>query len=360
MDPDDLASLTVAIELDNDIGIGEDDYSDSYNEATTSGVERLALEICIPPSASSLVPHLEFGIKVRDLKGDAKRLIQLRLDPIPLGSMRNWEFIANQMGLDNDRIINLQRCDSPTEQLLKMFGGYPLAHLLSSIADSNRIDLLISLQPYLAGIRPGRAEAPCPAHFYPPHFAPFDPGLINMSTTSFPVGQEFPIEPFIVVTHCSPKKTPEYKNFKWFFDNLKISASNYETISGVFVEVVNIDKFLNANDDITDLEKLFRKAKVIVVVCSTAYKQMMENPEPPRNHLDKLKKHFHTKFLDVEYVEKGRNERFRPVIIKGTQASEVLLNGWQKNTIVHEFPSKMQELAERIFSPKYLTIKSSP
>ncbi|KAK0410450.1 hypothetical protein QR680_005136 [Steinernema hermaphroditum] len=330
---DNLTSLTVAIELDNDEEGDECDDSDGFSGPSTSGFKGL-IEICSPPSASSLVPHVSSEIKVKHLKSDAKLLLQLRLDPHPLGSMRNWEFIANQLGLDNDHIINLQRRESPMEHLLSMFSDYPLTHLLSSIADSNRIDLLISLKPHLHGIQP-----PSEAH------APHDSGLMYSTTSSIrPKLVDFS-EPFVVVTHCTPKKSAERKSFRWFLGNLKAAAV------GAGVAIVDIDDFLGQDKELSDLELLFRKARHIIVLCSVLYRQLMERNDGETDHFEQMKVYFHKKLLDAEYMELGRNERFRPVTITGASQG-VLLNGWQKNTIVYEFPTHFNDLLVRIFGPK--------
>uniref|UniRef100_A0A1I7XXY7 SEFIR domain-containing protein n=1 Tax=Steinernema glaseri TaxID=37863 RepID=A0A1I7XXY7_9BILA len=337
---EDLASLTVAIELDNDVELDDDDDTDDFSGPSTSGLKGL-VEISTPPSAASLVPPLPQNVKVKHLRSDARQLLQLRLDPHPLGSMRNWEFVANQLGLDNDRIINLQRRESPTEQLLSLFAEYPLAHLLSGIADSNRIDLLISLQPYIRGIQPHQERVP-----HQDAFALLDSGLLHSHSVSGFIADGLPEEPFVVVTHCSPRRTTERKSYKWFLENLKNAAVD----SGV--SIVDIDDFLKHDKELSDLELLFRKARHIIVVCSALYKQLMEGGEQAAaDRLDRLKIYFHKKLLDAEYMELGRNERFRPVTIQGA-SHNVLLNGWQKNTIVHEFPTQFNELSARVFGPR--------
>jgi len=52
----------------------------------------------------------------------AAQALEMRLNSPALGRMRNWEFLAAQLGCSMDEIAGRRRRENPTRQLLQQFG----------------------------------------------------------------------------------------------------------------------------------------------------------------------------------------------------------------------------------------------
>ncbi|VDP17347.1 unnamed protein product [Onchocerca flexuosa] len=147
-------SVSLDIELDSDIYpapavvLDQDDGKESISLFSFNSP---------PPCAWDLIPEIPEKVSVSALSKRGLQEIELCLNPPSRGSMLNWEYVAAEFGFPNSKIMHLRTSANPTADVLREIAHRPLKKLLNVLAKINRVDALLSMQPYLENImRTGR------------------------------------------------------------------------------------------------------------------------------------------------------------------------------------------------------------
>ncbi|VDN02302.1 unnamed protein product [Thelazia callipaeda] len=306
MDISESQSVTLDIELD----------SGRYSTAGISGQGSKKSSLFSfnnpPPHAWDLVPQIPRSITITALPKRGLQEMELCLNLRSRGSMLNWEYVAAAFGFSNNKIMHLRTSSNPTADVLREIAGHPLKSLLDALAKINRVDALLSLQPYIesAVSSGGKSETP--------------------STDSVILVTHHELDTHIAVRN----------NFRWFFKNLRKRAKQ----SGFLA--VNIDDCMETSCEFEGLHALFANASSIVCVFTDDYVELLKSK---RNEQTVMVKQYLHKLMNSEFLERGENKRFRAVIFQGT-GRDLLPLGWAKSTLVYEFPANHLQLFQRLFA----------
>lgn len=364
---------TVTVCLDDDLKDGE--------AAQLNG----AFDDIQTPSTSDYVLLVNPQIRISQIPQPISKVLQLRLNPPAVGSMRNWEYIAALMGwhiksiecykffvgMSLDEISILRHQPNPMGQLLDNFADTYFNQLLDSIANVNRIDVLVSLRPHLKHISANLVERrrqvglatmmqnhslrtpaqPTPLQQLPSRFI-----LVTHYEPPAPPNQDQQPDPNQMATLettdsglsvSNPsrrrKVTPEQKQFKYLFKNMQTWSEKHN------LPVYDIDKCLDESNTMQSLEMFFNQATHILLVATKAYQEVVCNSkEPSLDSTVDLKRQL-AEFMQMEYMKNGRlNERFRVVVLDAAD-KKYLPMGWPSATIVYTFPENHTDLANRLF-----------
>ncbi|KAL3983195.1 hypothetical protein ACH3XW_50185 [Acanthocheilonema viteae] len=302
-------SVSLDIELDSDIYPTPVVISSQDN-----GKESISLFSfnSPPPSAWDLIPEIPENIPISGLPMCGLQEVELCLNPPSRGSMLNWEYVAAEFGFSNSRIMHLRTSANPSANVLREIAHRPLKNLLNVLAKINRVDVLLSLQPYLESTvgTGGNAEI--------------------LSSDSV-----------ILVTHHEFfANVALRKNYKWFLKNLRKQAKQ------ISMSVLDIDDYLEANCQFEGLHTSFADAFNIVCVFTEDYMEMLKSHG--NEQAVTVKQYLH-KLMNSEFIEHGSNQRFCAVVFQGT-GRNVLPLGWAKSTLVYEFPANHLQLFRKLFA----------
>ncbi|KHN83518.1 hypothetical protein Tcan_15710 [Toxocara canis] len=312
-DSDHMCSLTIDIELDNDEQYALTQLS--YNADDSSPHNSLETFYDAPPTAAEVRPHVGSEVYVRHLPQLAFRQFELYMNPPSYGSMRNWEYLASSLGLSNNEIM--ARIPAKSELLVAVAWD-----------DGNLVSV-----PGAFFDEPGPSV---PVVASTAHRAGTSENRHIQRAAEQSLGGKF-----ILVTHHEEEASADLrKNFKWLMKNLRKHGEQSE------VSVFNIEECANERDMLGGLHSIFENAMHIVCVFSEDYAQMLRSDSD--SQCVAMKKYLHN-LMNAEYVRKlGVNQRFRAVILQGTERS-VLPTGWPQNTLVYEFPSHHIQLFKKLF-----------
>ncbi|VDK86916.1 unnamed protein product [Litomosoides sigmodontis] len=345
MDISGLQSVSLDIELDSDIYSTPAVISSEGNEKESISLFSFNSP---PPCAWDLIPEILENISVINLPRRGLQEVELCLNPPSRGSMLNWEYVAAEFGFSNNRIMHLRTSANPSADVLREIAHLPLKNLLNVLAKINRVDALLSLQPYLESIIGTDAKA---------EISSSDSGAFvnaeknDILTHPAPSGssacpQALNVhiannQKFILVTHHEfITSVALRKNYKWFLKNLRKQAEQ------INMSVFDIDDYLEASCQFEGLHILFADASNIVCVFADDYIRMLKSNG--NEQAVTVKQYLH-KLMNGEFMERGSNQRFCAVVFQGT-GRDVLPLGWAKSTLVYEFPTNHLQLFRKLFS----------
>ncbi|VDK45387.1 unnamed protein product [Anisakis simplex] len=407
---DQRCSLTIDIEMDSDDPQNIAQYALTQLSSQKENEERCCSSSCMkccsfetfhdaPPTACEARPYVgDNALLVGHLPQVAHRQIELYLNPPSYGSMHNWQYLASNFGVSNNEIMAripylfcLRSAKNPTRVILERFARCSLNHFLDLICELNRIDVLITLQPYVNGLkasadalqasgllnnslsdsgaffdefagqsssmRPPLAarsksrssgQVPRTCYAQPELLLPLQSSAAS-SGSSFQKHYRYDVahwnlsEKIILITHHEDETSDLLKkNFKWLMKNLRKYGKETNC------NVLNIEECLCEGDILGGLHALFENAMHIVCVFSDDYTKMLTCSDEGGDQLCILKRYLHS-LMDSEYMQhSGVNQRFRAVILEGTER-DVLPTGWPQNTLVYVFPTHHVELFKKLF-----------
>uniref|UniRef100_A0AC34FBN5 SEFIR domain-containing protein n=1 Tax=Panagrolaimus sp. ES5 TaxID=591445 RepID=A0AC34FBN5_9BILA len=354
---DDLTTLTVTIALDDDDGDHGHKRQDKLLPSTTcsSALEKYYI-IRSPISAKHACPLPSEILLISDLPLNAQKLICNRLNSPAIGSMKNWLYLSALIGLKDDEISSIRQTADPMMEVFKHVQEVQLIRLIRVIGDIGRIDVLISLKPFLHGLSSGSSKkavvknVPNRNIFLPMiNNDRFDSGALTDSVKS--LSFQFPSKKFIIITHHETAKVNK-RNIKHLLVSLRSIAEQHNKN----IEILDIAKCIDETNISQTARNLFKYASQIVLfISSPDYISNISNsinPNDNNNALIMIKKLFHC-WMDEEYNSNGcRNLRFRIILYKDVKNSnEVLPIGWPRTTLQYTFPHTEQfdEICKRLF-----------
>ncbi|VDN51465.1 unnamed protein product [Dracunculus medinensis] len=332
-------SLTLEIELD--------DHRIIQHSALNAYVS-LPLEEFYdrPTDIYEIKPVIASGYRICNLCAVAVHQMEMYLNVPSYGSLLNWENLAAKLGLSILQILSLRKCVSPMLKLLELHSNLPLNIIIDAICELNRVDLLISLIPYL------------PKNNLTSDQISLDSGICNNSNNnnSFLQNERFHsdhlftsrrskqlvdilVKSILVMHHENELNINLKKNFNWFMKNLKKQASG----KGTFIFDVN--DYLCGEGSMVDLIEIFKQATHIISVLSEDYSKILNSDGDQQNAVKK----YINNLMNTEYIQDGSiNKRFRAVMLQGTDRA-VLPIGWSRNTVIYEFPANHAQLFKKLF-----------
>uniref|UniRef100_A0A8R1TSY8 Uncharacterized protein n=1 Tax=Onchocerca volvulus TaxID=6282 RepID=A0A8R1TSY8_ONCVO len=341
-------SVSLDIELDSDIYptpavvLDQDDGKESISLFTFNSP---------PPCAWDLVPEIPEKVSVTALSKRGLQEIEFCLNPPSRGSMLNWEYVAAEFGFSNSKIMHLRTSANPTAHVLREIAHRPLKNLLNVLAKINRVDALLSMQPYLENImRTSRNAKTLSSDSGAFVNAGKSDILTYSASSSGSFGGPSALsasaivdnnEKFILVTHHEfVANVVLRRNYKWFLKNLRKQAKQ------VNMSTFDIDDYLETSCEFEGLHTLFADATNIVCVFTDDYLEMLKSSG--NEQAVTVKQYLH-KLMNGEFMERGNNQRFCAVIFQGT-GRDVLPLGWAKSTLVYEFPANHLQLFRKLFA----------
>uniref|UniRef100_A0A1I7VGE0 DUF4371 domain-containing protein n=1 Tax=Loa loa TaxID=7209 RepID=A0A1I7VGE0_LOALO len=360
MDISEPQSVSLDVELDSDIYpspaviLNQDEGKESISLFSFNNP---------PPCAWDLVPEIPENISVTDLPMRGLQEVELCLNPPSLGSMLNWEYVAAEFGFSNNKIMHLRTSANPTADVLREIAHRPLKNLLNVLAKINRVDALLSLQPYLEStIRTADnteiSSSDSVWNYFMHIWYLFGGAFVNAEkndilTCSASSSGNFvrhsasnanivaSSQKFILVTHHELVTSVALrKNYKWFLKNLRKQARQ------ISMSAFDIDDYLETTCQFEGLHTLFASASNIVCVFTDDYMGMLKSNG--NEQAVTVKQYLH-KLMNSEFMEQGSNQRFCAVVFQGT-GRDVLPLGWAKSTLVYEFPANHLQLFRKLFA----------
>lgn len=74
-----------------------------------------------PIKASEVSLEVDSRLQLAHLSPILIKLLELRLNPCSLGTLKNWEYVCASLGASSDEIANLRRAESPTMLFLNNY-----------------------------------------------------------------------------------------------------------------------------------------------------------------------------------------------------------------------------------------------
>uniref|UniRef100_A0AC34R2D1 Uncharacterized protein n=1 Tax=Panagrolaimus sp. JU765 TaxID=591449 RepID=A0AC34R2D1_9BILA len=330
-------SLTVTIALD-------ESGSASKNDALP-----IVYRIDPPPKPTEACPLPPPNIKVKDLGYNAEEILDMRLNPPAIGSMKNWEHVSADLGIQNTSYWR-NTCKNPVKKLLEQMANRELKDLIVAIGKIGRIDVLLSLRPFVEGIEASK-HALCTEDSINDS-AMFD-STSDSTTSPERAGFTMPTKDFILVTsHILRTKDNQSLRgtFKLFISVLKKIAKE----NGM--NVLNLDECVDDSNLYLTTDLLFIRAKQIVLFCSLDYCQQISDVNvislPDSSPQINIKRYLH-RLTNEEFMRNNsRVTRFKlasPNIFAGKVKD--YFSGWPTVTLEYQFETvqQMMMLCNRLF-----------
>uniref|UniRef100_A0A914D4I1 Death domain-containing protein n=1 Tax=Acrobeloides nanus TaxID=290746 RepID=A0A914D4I1_9BILA len=354
-----LDSLTVTIALDEKIC--------AHETHSTHGIE----DCEEPPNPETFCQKLDEKIQISRLTPNVFKILSLFLNADAIGTLKNWEHLAAQFGLSHHEIRNLRRTEDPTEAILSRFSNLSINRLLEFLCEMERLDLLLSLHPYLEGLTAGfnalqsseedwgdsgmyQEAGPSTHRRIPAH------PLVSTSSIYEPPTRSkisLPNTKFVIVTHYEISKEAK-KLFKFFMKNLRHHSTKSNDQSQPCT-VLDLNECIDESN-IRQIENFFTPAKHILLFATQDYSENVASS----NHAISTDaalltaRHFHS-LMNDEYFQSGyTNRRFR-VVIPSDKEKSCLPLGWATNTLVYKFPENFSELCTKLFNDEKNVDKKS-
>lgn len=342
-----LQTVTVTIALDAE---EKEKPSPQFDEHL-----QCLLECEEPPNPQTMVPMLDDKIKISNLNAQVRKILEMLLNTETIGSLKNWEYLASQLGLSMDEIWELRRVEikNPTETILQKFKSNPVNQLMQIICEMERIDVLISLRPYLNGLsasaaalsmdgdidsgvfqEPGPSTVPVP----PPRMYRPQRTQNFLETAIAENGR------IILITHYETNKDLK-KLFKLFKHNIKHHAPTSFVIYDIneCIDEANLQR----------IDNFFHSAEQIVVFASQEYTEniatIISATESLANASLLSARRLHQFMNDEYFRNNSTNQRFRVVLPGNEQKEKSLPIGWASNTLVYKFPENFKDLCKKLF-----------
>uniref|UniRef100_A0A0N4ZW74 F-box domain-containing protein n=1 Tax=Parastrongyloides trichosuri TaxID=131310 RepID=A0A0N4ZW74_PARTI len=311
------------------------------------------LKLNTTPNVSDIFTILPNKITLKDCNAEILEILELKLNPIVIGSMKNWEYLASKFGISNDLVMNMRNYISPMKEFLKNYSHIELNCLLKEIETMNRMDVLISLRNPLNNFKKHYNEG----------YSNLDTGLQMSSQTKsfqtyithkdsshttmdnislFGYGDNY-----ILLLHYEIEKEDK-KKFKWFRGNIERSSKDK-------IKVYDFDKAVDKSNIYLSSKALFENATYIVCLFTDDWCNIInsttKNKLSPCNESEIVKcKNYVLNLMETEMIENDFiNKRFIPVIYENFKKS-LLPMGWPKNTLSYQFPNNFNELCTKLFS----------
>jgi len=244
--------------------------------------------------------------------------------------------------------------------LLERFGHQPIHRLLDCLRQMKRMDILLSLQPFLTGLtssnRALRAEKriPIDSGLLPDSItattsSPWTSYHPSPGTSSSPIDMTLPEDRFNLLIHYT-ESYDDRKAMDWLVKNLRRQEKRY---SMKFFSIGDLSHLMMGNVSIA-LHRIFLKAEKVVVIFTESlieslHSMAISNVNDP---MDRSHNVYLYRQTENEFVQNNAlNRRCIAVVFPGMDKSH-LPTGWPRNTLVYEFPSNHQALFTAIF-PEY-------
>ncbi|CAD5210413.1 unnamed protein product [Bursaphelenchus okinawaensis] len=348
-------TLTVTVCLDEDIPVEPQPRPRNFEDDLTLFNEQIGP----PTKADDVEFHVDSNAHCRHIPVQAASIIELRLNPPAIGSMRNWEYLAMLLGMSMEEIVGFRRIENPMAKLLQKFANLTLNSFIRALKDTNRIDVLILLQPLINSIDTNKLALAAGA----------DSGQFDNADTSsynelagpslFPQTIPRPVleqkafkipENYIFVTHHEAQdKSPESKHIRKYFRSFMANLKDIGNKNGT--QILDIEDCLDIPNLYTTMMEIFSKARLILLYVSSSYFQDVHQPRSvaPPNQKTKLKKYVE-ELIGTESAESG-NSRFM-VVLTNPEDEKYRPVGWARNTIYYEFPANWNQICSKCFGGK--------
>ncbi|KAI1706017.1 hypothetical protein DdX_13244 [Ditylenchus destructor] len=304
-------------------------------------------------------PEVRPELMIGHLTAQLAKVIELRLNPPALGTLKNWEFLCAHLGSSLDEINNMRRSDNPTGQLLKFYKEVPLARLLEIFCDMNRVDVLISIQDGVKALNDSEAGKGSKSYY---GYDIDSETVYSCSSTSSSnhttkrERRELKIEKlrkeldgFRVILVLHHEENENLVAFcRMLLYNLKRSIEKCK----LDYKILDVDKCVDEENLISTAQEIYDNSDQIVVVLSEDYSRSVVHPGNMTENVSarlQVKRLLHAQ-TNIEYARNGmKNERFRIVRLQGTPDS-LRPNGWASNTLCYLFPDMFTNLCESLFN----------
>ncbi|KAL7072933.1 hypothetical protein ACQ4LE_007784 [Meloidogyne hapla] len=340
-------SLTVTIALD--LPESENNIKNKIIKTSIDDIESNEfsnfLSIPLPISPLELISNFQqqnslfSSILIKDISQDLTNILELRLGSPSCGSMRNWEFLAACLGLSIDEIVGLRRNENPVNILLQKFANEHFLKLLEIIGQSGRVDVLLSLQPFIGKILKERKLLNKQQN------QTNDSALLTFSSDFQRQSSSFLQEPFIFILHHENKNNKDLRRLnKMFTKNMERCALEKGK------KVLDVDNCFSGEDLFGSLQKYFERASQILLALSSDYSEIICSDNEQTQELDQkiqLKRYLHQMTFQEVLYNRGENRRFRILLMRGT-GPEHIPRGWPSNTLHYRFPEDFSELCTRL------------
>ncbi|KAI1705412.1 hypothetical protein Ddc_15737 [Ditylenchus destructor] len=361
-------TVTVSIALESAVHDQREPEADMANAASTSeapnpydpppkkGTPEDMRRIGPRTHPREVCPEIRPELMIGHLTAQLAKVIELRLNPPALGTLKNWEFLCAHLGSSLDEINNMRRSDNPTGQLLKVYKNVPLSRLLEIFCDMNRVDVLISIHDGVKVLNDSDAGKGSKCDFG------YDlDSLYSYSSTSSSnhatkrerrllkiekLRKE--LDGFKVILVLHHEENADLVGLcRMLLFNLNLQIEEKFKL----YKILDVDKCVDEENLISTAQEIYDKSDQILVVLSEDYSRCVVHPGSMTEAVSarlQVKRLLHAQ-TNIEYARNGmKNERFRIVRLKGTPDS-LRPNGWASNTLCYLFPEMYQDLCESLF-----------
>ncbi|VDK57814.1 unnamed protein product [Cylicostephanus goldi] len=97
------------------------------------------------------------SLRIRDIRDEVLSFLCSHLNLPSYGSLKNWDSVGIQLGMNDSEIVSLRHDPRPMEAVLKRCRDRPAKDLVKALQNCKRVDLLYSLRKFQ---RQGKLEKP--------------------------------------------------------------------------------------------------------------------------------------------------------------------------------------------------------
>uniref|UniRef100_A0A0K0E4D5 Death domain-containing protein n=1 Tax=Strongyloides stercoralis TaxID=6248 RepID=A0A0K0E4D5_STRER len=298
------------------------------------------------PDVSEFYSILSNSITLKNCTPEIIEILEYKLNPPVIGSMKNWEYLTSKFGCSNDFVMNMRNNPNPMKEFIKSNSNIQLNMLLKEIESMNRIDVLLSLKKpinELKSILNGKifnsnTDIINSNHIKSPIYQKDFQTSEDISTFNYD-------KEFILLLHHEVEVS-DRKYFKWFRRNLENAFDNKYAI-------FDFDKSVNKSNLYLSTKSLFQSSLFIICLFNNEWCRVInsftKNNTQSIDLTELLKcKVYLSELMDGEIIQnKFINRRFIAVTVENLDKS-LLPVGWPQNTLCYEFPKHFKELCIKI------------
>ncbi|CEF60009.1 Death-like domain-containing protein [Strongyloides ratti] len=298
------------------------------------------LKLDSTPDVSGLYSIVSNNITLKNCTQEILEILEYKLNPPVIDSMKNWEYLTSKFGCSNDFVMNMRSHSNPMREFIKSNGDIKLNMLLKEIESMNRIDVLLSLEKPLNKLKSCVNRKLSDSK---------NQTKLLVCKKTFPSSEDISIlnhdKDFILILHHEVE-AKDRKYFKWFRRNLE-NASDGKYL------IFDFDKSVDKSNLYLSTKSLFQSSLFIICLyndewCKVINSFAKTNSESI-NLTELLKcKVYLSELMDGEIIQnKFVNKRFVAVTVENFNKS-LLPVGWPQNTLCYEFPKHFKDLCTKV------------
>uniref|UniRef100_A0A0N5BQ67 SWIB domain-containing protein n=1 Tax=Strongyloides papillosus TaxID=174720 RepID=A0A0N5BQ67_STREA len=301
------------------------------------------------PDVSELYTIVPDDVTLKNCTLEIIEILEFKLNPPVIGSMKNWEYLTSKFGSSNDFVMNMRNNPNPMKEFIKLNSNIKLNKLLKEIESMNRIDVLLSLKKPLADLKLNLSTK-IPTFNSTTDIIKMNHTRSSITRKDSPSSDNVSIfnyeKDFILLLHYEVE-SKDRKFFKWFKKNLVNASDNKYSI-------FDFDKSVDKSNLYLSSKSLFQSALYIVCLFNGEWcnivNSITRSDTQSINLTEVLKcKIYISELMDGEIIQnKFVNKRFVAVTDENLNKS-LLPVGWPQNTLCYEFPKHFKELCIKIF-----------